>query len=105
MSQKNPDDLRNVRAKCLHNSDFAPFLHRHRDQRAHDTEGGDDDDEEEEKEHHITLEPDCLENLVVHIDPGPRGLGDFEEFFDLRFHFIDIIRVFGFNRDSMKGVA
>src|SRR4029077_8943917 len=83
---------------------FAALLHRYGYQRAHDAEGSDDHDEEEEKKHYITLEPNRLEYLMVHIDPSPRELGDFEELFDLRLHLIDIIRIFGFNRDSVKCV-
>ena len=91
--------------ESFHDSNFATFLHGHGDQRAHDSEGGDDDDEEEQKEHHVSLQPDCLEDLVIHIDPGPRDLRHIEEFFNFRFDLVDIVRILRFHRDPVKRIA
>ena len=58
----------------------------------------DNDDKEEQKEHHRPLEPDRLEILVVHVDPG---LGEFrrgEILLNLLLHPFRRVRVHGLHR-------
>jgi hypothetical protein len=105
LPEKNPDDLRDIRPQRFHNSDFAPFLHRHCDERAHDSERSDDHDEEQQEKHHGTLEPHRFEKLTVHVDPSLRVFGRLEKLFDFPFYALSAVRVVGFDSDPVQRVA
>src|SRR5947207_3804642 len=105
LTKKDPDDLRNVCAKRFHDPDFAPLLHRNRDERAHDSERGDHHDEEEQKKHNRALQPHRFEVLTIHIDPGLREFRRLEKLLDRLFDAVSAIRVIRFDRNAVERVA
>ena len=105
LSQKNPDDLSNVRAQRLHDSNLAALLHGHRDEGAHDAKSRDYDDEKEKEKHHRSFQPDRFEILSIHIDPGLSELGNGKQRFDLLFYALRCVRIDRLHRDSVEGIA
>src|SRR6266576_1607050 len=105
LSKKHPDDLRNVRPECFHDSDFTTLLHRHGDERAHDSERRDDHDEKQEEKHYSALEAHRFEKLAVHVDPRLRVLGRLENIFNRPFYALGAVRVIGSYRDAVQRVT
>src|SRR6266446_640559 len=105
LSEKNPDDLRDVCAQRFHNSDLAPLLHGNGDECAHDSERCDDDYEKEEKKHHRPFEAHGFKILAVHVDPGFGKLWHLEKFLDFFFHALSAVGIVGLDRDAVERVA
>src|ERR1043166_5627573 len=105
LAEKYPNDLRDICAQRFHNSDFAPFLHRDSDERAHDSKGRDDDDKEEQEKHYIALQSDRFEELLVEIDPRLRVLGRLKKLLDRLFYMVGGIRIVRLDGDAVEGVA
>src|SRR5947209_7741693 len=104
LPEKYPDDLGDVRADRFHDPDVARLLDGDRNQCVHDPERRDDDDEEEQEKHDGALEPDGLEELLVHVDPGLGVLRRLEELLDLPFDRFGGIRIDSLDRDAVKRI-
>src|SRR5205807_7950949 len=102
LSKKNPDDLRNVRPERFHNSDFTTLLHRHSDERAHDSERRDDYDEKQKKKHYGALEPYRFEKLAVHVDPCLRVPGRRASLFNRSSYHLGDVRGGGAYGDAVQ---
>ena len=105
LAEKNPDDLDDVCPERLHDSDFPPLLHRHRDKRAHNSECRDDHDEKQKEKHHGALETDGFEVLMVHVDPSLRELGWLEKLFNRLFYPLGAVRIVGLDRNTVQRVT
>ena len=105
LAKKNPDDLRDVRPERFNNSDLAPLLHCHCDQRAHDPERCDDHDKEQKEKHHCALEPHGLKVLTVHVDPSLRVFRRLEKLLNRLFYPLGTVRVVGPNRYAVQRVT